>query len=373
VATAFNTFSGQATVAVVDPTGVMQRRVTIDFTAGTMSIDGGAAASYGAASNIPAALNTALGAFGTASFANGTLSLTAAGGNGLAIDEGTSAKAGKGFSHFFGLNDLVRSTGYDYDTGLVAGDAHGFVAGDTLTLRLGQADGKPISDVQITVPAAPLMSDLLASLNSTTAGVGLYGQFALNNKGALEFTPYSPTNASASVVSDNTERGAGGPSISNLFGLGVTERNARASGYGVDPNLSASPMKLALAQLDLTVAAGQPALRPGDGRGALAMSSAGEVATAFGAAGSLGAVTMTISRYAAEFGGSIGRGAKDAETRKISADSVQIEAINRRQSVEGVNLDEELVRLTTYQQAYTASARMIQAAKDLFDVLASII
>jgi flagellar hook-associated protein 1 FlgK len=217
------------------------------------------------------------------------------------------------------------------------------------------------------------MSDLLASLNSTTAGVGLYGQFALNNKGALEFTPYSPTNASASVVSDNTERGAGGPSISNLFGLGVTERNARASGYGVDPNLSASPMKLALAQLDLTVAAGQPALRPGDGRGALAMSSAGEVATAFGAAGSLGAVTMTISRYAAEFGGSIGRGAKDAETRKISADSVQIEAINRRQSVEGVNLDEELVRLTTYQQAYTASARMIQAAKDLFDVLASII
>ena len=103
------------------------------------------------------------------------------------------------------------------------------------------------------------------------------------------------------------------------------------------------------------------------------MSSAGDVATAFGGAGSLGPVTMTVARYAAEFGGSIGRAAQAAETRKTSADSVQAEAVNRRQSVEGVNLDEELVRLTTYQQAYTASARMIQAAKDLFDVLASLI
>ena len=49
------------------------------------------------------------------------------------------------------------------------------------------------------------------------------------------------------------------------------------------------------------------------------------------------------------------------------------EVAARRQSVEGVNIDEELVRLTTYQQAFNASARMIQAAKELFDVLTNII
>ena len=49
------------------------------------------------------------------------------------------------------------------------------------------------------------------------------------------------------------------------------------------------------------------------------------------------------------------------------------EVAQRRQSVEGVNLDEELVRLTTFQQAFNASARMIQAAKELFDVLTNII
>jgi flagellar hook-associated protein 1 FlgK len=82
---------------------------------------------------------------------------------------------------------------------------------------------------------------------------------------------------------------------------------------------------------------------------------------------------MTVSRYAAEFGGAIGRNAAAADTRKASAESVATEAVTRRQSIEGVNLDEELVRLTTYQQAFSASARMIQAAKDMYDVLLSMI
>jgi flagellar hook-associated protein 1 FlgK len=371
---AFNNFTGQSTVAIVNSAGVVQRKVAIDFTAGTLTVDAGSPTSFLPASNLPAALNTALGTYGSATFANGALTLNATGGNGVAIDEGTSNKAGQGFSQFFGLNDLVKSTSFaPYETGLTPSDPHGFTPGDQITLRLATPDGKPISDVTVAVPAAGNMSDLLASLNSTTSGVGLYGQFALDSKGALAFTPSAPTNASLSVVKDDTERGAGGPSISELFGLGVIERSARASGYAVDTAISSDPTKLALAQLDLSVAAGQPALRPGDGRGALALSVAGDATTGFQAAGSLGAVSMTVSRYAAEFGGSVGRAAASAETQKTSAESVQTEATNRRQSVEGVNLDEELVRLTTYQQAFSASARMIQAAKDMYDVLLGMI
>ena len=82
---------------------------------------------------------------------------------------------------------------------------------------------------------------------------------------------------------------------------------------------------------------------------------------------------MTLADYAAQFGGSIGRDAATADDQKTSAAAVQTEADTRRQSVEGVNIDEELVALTTYQQAYNANARMIQAAKDLFDILANLI
>jgi flagellar hook-associated protein 1 FlgK len=52
---------------------------------------------------------------------------------------------------------------------------------------------------------------------------------------------------------------------------------------------------------------------------------------------------------------------------------VKTEADTRLQSVEGVNIDEELVALTTYQQAYNANARMITATKELFDTLENLI
>jgi flagellar hook-associated protein 1 FlgK len=367
--TAVSGFSGQTTVAIVNAAGVVQRRVAVDFTAGTMSVDGGPAAGFTPA-NFLANLNTGLGALGTATFAGGKLSLSASAGNGVAMDEGTSMKAGRAFSHFFGLNDMIRSSGMStFQTGLKATDAHGFTAGDQIMLRLAQADGKPVRDVTVSVPALTTMNDLVNALNNNTTGVGLYGQFTLDATGGLTFAGAAPLNATLSVMTDATQRGAGGPSISQLFGLGVAERSARASRFSVDPTLTADPTKLALGKLDLTVPAGQPALRPGDGRGALAIAGSGDVPTLFQAAGSLGQVTMTVSRYASEFGGSIGRDAKAADTRKQSTASVQTEATARRQSVEGVNMDEELVRLTTYQQAFNASARMIQAAKDLFDVL----
>ena len=47
-------------------------------------------------------------------------------------------------------------------------------------------------------------------------------------------------------------------------------------------------------------------------------------------------------------------------------------AIDRRSQIEGVSLDDELLRMTTYQNAYAAAARVIQAATEMFDVLLTI-
>ena len=371
--TAVSGFTGQTTVAIVNSAGVVQQTVAIDFDAQTMSVNGGAATATSPATFL-ADLNAALGASGSATYVNNQLSISASGGNGVAIDEGTSMKAGRAFSQFFGLNDLVQSSGFsNYETGLSATDAHGFTPGGTVTFRLSQPDGKPIRDVTVAMPAAPQMSDLLSALNNSTTGVGLYGAFSLDGNGQLSFTPSAPTNATLSVVDDNTQRGAGGPSFSQLFGIGVVQRSARANQFEVNPALLANPQLLAYSQLDLAAAPGTPALRPGDGTGAVALSQAGDATATFQPAGSLGQVTMTISRYASEFGGAVGRDAAAAGSQAQSADAVQTEAVNRRQSVESVNLDEELVRLQTYQQAFSASARMIQATKDLFDVLMNMV
>ena len=266
----------------------------------------------------------------------------------MAIDEDTSSKAGKGFSHFFGLNDLVDSTSFTtYETGLRGIDAHGFTAGGQISMRLSQPDGRPIRDVTVTVPAALTMNDLVTALNSGATGVGLYGAFTLDTAGRLTFQGTSPMDAELSIVTDNTQRGAGGPSISQLFGLGVQERSARAGRFQLASGIAADPTRLAFGQLDLTVGFGPPTLRPGDGRGALALANSGDINTGFQAAGGLGALNMSVSRYASEFGGSIGRAAAAAQTRRDAAASVATEATARRQSVEGVNLDEELISLTT--------------------------
>ena len=373
--TAVSGFSGQTTVAILNAAGAVQKTVAIDFTAGTMSVNGGPGSAFTPA-NFLTSLNTALGASGSATFANGALSISAGGLNGVAIDKGTAQKAGEGFSQFFGLNDLIRSTGLStYDTGLSATDNNGFTPGGQITLRLSQPDGRPIRDVTVTVPGAgtPLMSDLLNALNNNATGVGLYGAFSLDAQGGLTFAGTPPLSPQVSVVQDNTQRGAGGPSISALFGLGVGPRMGRAGTFQVDPAIAANPMAMALGTLDLSVAAGQPAISAGDGRGALALSQAADQSTLFKAAGGLSNMTMTLSDYAAQFSGSIGRDAATADSQKTAAEAVQTEANTRRQAVEGVNIDEELVAMTTYQQAYNANARMITATKEIFDVLIGLI
>jgi flagellar hook-associated protein 1 FlgK len=49
--------------------------------------------------------------------------------------------------------------------------------------------------------------------------------------------------------------------------------------------------------------------------------------------------------------------------------TVNNEAIDERDSVSGVNLDEEAANLLRYQQAYQAAAQMIQVANTLFQTL----
>ncbi|MBC7667653.1 MAG: flagellar hook-associated protein FlgK [Gemmatimonadaceae bacterium] len=377
-ATAFKNFTGKTTIAVTNAAGAIVQRVDVDFTAGTMTVNGAAGPAFTNA-NFTTQLNTALGGTATASFANGSLSLnTTLSTNGIAIaDDATtpSTKAGKGFSQFFGLNDVVRNSGYSpYETGMVASDQSGFAPGQTITLRMTDTDGSRIRDVQVTIPTGTgTMQETIDALNSRNNGIGLYGAFALGAKGELSFTSNTASPVSLSVVEDTTQRGVSGPSLSQLFGVGLSERSTRGGLYKVDPAMKSDPSRLPFAKLNLTVAAGAPALAVGDGRGALALAKAGDSLASFAQAGEAAGSKKSVLTYAADFSGSIARKSAAAISRKEAAESVQTEVNAQRQSQEGVNLDEELVNLTTFQQAFNASARLIQATKDMYDVLVGIV
>ncbi|HLK23636.1 MAG TPA: flagellar basal body rod C-terminal domain-containing protein [Caulobacteraceae bacterium] len=377
LATAIGGFSGTTNIAIVNASGQLQEQVAIDFSAGTISVDGGAGTAFTPATFL-SSLNTALGPFGSATFSNGVLSLSANGaGNGVAIaDDSTTpsaARNGEGFSQYFGLNNLVSSGAIsNFQTGLAASDPSDFPAGQTLTLRVSNGQGGEITDVTVTTPGGSVQA-LVNALNSPTGGVGLYGQFSLSASGELSFAPATPGGASLSVVQDNTQSTAGGESVSQLFGIGAQQRALPVSSFAVRSDIAADPSKVAFATLNLGAGAGQPVLAAGDGSGALLEANANATVRSFDAAGSLAAMSTTINQYGAELAGALGNQAANAAQASTNAQAVQTEANSRLQSIQGVNLDQELINLTTYQQAYNASARLVTASNNMFQALMNMV
>lgn len=366
--TALTGFTGTTTITTVDAQGVIQNSAQIVFSGGTMTINGVAATP----ATFLATLNGQLGG-ASASFIDGRLSIQAPAGQGVAIaDDATSPsnKAGRGFSHYFGLNDLVSTDRPAlYDTGLTPASQHGFTPGETVKFRFTDASGSRIRDIEVAVPAgAGAMSELLAALNDPTSGVGAHGAFSLNGAGEMIFTGYGAPPSTMSVVEDGTRQVPSGVSMSDLFGLSGA-RASRAGGFTVRADIAKDPSMLALARLNVGVAAGTAALSKNDGSGGRLLAKADQNAASFSAAGGAGSVSMSLSRYASEFSGEIGGKATIAKNRATNATALYQEASARRSSVEGVNMDEELVLMTTYQQAFNASARLIQAASEMYDTL----
>ncbi|MCA0368200.1 MAG: flagellar hook-associated protein FlgK [Proteobacteria bacterium] len=367
--TALAGFTGKTTITAVDGAGVVQASAEIVFSGATMTVNGVAADP----TTFLSVLNAQLGGAATASFADGVLRLDGNGGNGVAIaDDATtpSAKGGRGFSHWFGLNDLVTTTTPTfYETGLTLASQHGFDPGESLTFRFSGESGSRMRDVTVAVPAGTgTMGELLTALNDPVSGVGRYGAFSLDAAGKLSFKAYDASAQTMSVIKDGTTQNPSGLSMSELFGLGATGAT-RAGAYTVRGDIQQDPGKLALAQLNLSATAGTPALSKNDGRGGLLLGDVGKRNVAFGAAGGNAGGTKTLSAYAADFAGDIGGKAAAAKSRSETATALAREADSRRTSAEGVNMDEELVNMTTFQQAYNASARLIQASKDMYDVL----
>ncbi|GAA0652956.1 flagellar hook-associated protein FlgK [Brevundimonas lenta] len=362
-------FTGQSTIAVTNAAGVIQQRVDIVFSGATMTVNGVAATP----TNFLTVLNAQLGGAATASFTDGKLSISASGTNGVAIaDDATtpSNKAGRGFSHYFGLNDLVSTDRPAlYDTGLTLASPHGFTAGETMTLRFTGETGSKVRDIEVTVPPGGTVADLLAALNDPSQGAGRYGTFSMAADGSVSYTGFGDPSPRLSVLKDTTTQIPSGISVTEMFGIGAGVRASRADGFSIRSDIRQSPSKLAFAQLNLSAAAGTAALSSGDGRGALVLADAGERTTKFHAAGDSTGGMMSVSRYASELSGDIGGRAGTAKNRKASADALYVEATSRQTAHEGVNLDEELVLMTTYQQAFNASARLIQAAKEMYDTL----
>ena len=89
----------------------------------------------------------------------------------------------------------------------------------------------------------------------------------------------------------------------------------------------------------------------------------------FASAGGLGQTSTTIGSYASAIIGVSSSNAASTQADSKNAQALMDGYSDRSDSISGVNLDEELANTVIYQNAYTASTRVISVVNELFDVL----
>jgi len=364
-ATDQHNFTGEALFAVTDSAGNLVNSVNIDFGAIGPTVN-----------DVITAVNAGLGGDATLSITNGVMSLIATNpANGVSISQTTgnpSNRGGRGFSHYFGMNDLVEArVPYHYDTGVVGTQNHNFTAGGTLNLELVNSDGLVVQDYTLTV-AGTSFNDLLNDLN--TSPLSVFTTFSLDANGKLTATPVPGVQETkVSVVSDTTSRGASGVSFSDFFGVGEQRVADAALDMRVRQSISDDVGLFALAKFDQTALVGQNALSIGDQSGAQALQDIETTVYQFASAGGLSEQTVTLGQYTASILADYGLRSQIAENFEIDSRALRDEISQKSSDVSGVNLDEELGNMVIYQNAYNASARLLSTAQALFDSLLNVV
>lgn len=349
-------FSGAAVFAVVGADGTLVAKTRVDF-----SVLGAGAT----VDDAVVAINAGLAGAATATFSGGRFVLAATNaGEGVAVAQDAvipSERAGSGFSQYFGLNDIIESAGSNLiPTGFIASDPHGFAIGETADIVLRDTSGRILARHVLTGSVGSTFGDLVSELNASP--IGSFGSFTLDSRGRFSFQAGTNIIGPAlTISSDATDRFGSGRSLTSLAGL--TGDGSGLSRAQVRPQLQANPALLPLARLE-DVAIGAKAIGAADLRGALTFGNELARAIDFGKDGK-----VTTAAIAAALVGDAGAGAARASGTLQDATARRDDAINRRDSFSGVNIDEELSQMVILQNSYSAAARVISTANDMYDTL----
>ena len=95
-------------------------------------------------------------------------------------------------------------------------------------------------------------------------------------------------------------------------------------------------------------------------------------ALAFSATGNLPLTATSLAGYASEILSTTAVSASSAAKTAMFKETLFHEILFRTESISGVNIDEELRNMVLFENAYAATARVIQVVDDLFDILLGI-
>jgi flagellar hook-associated protein 1 FlgK len=173
-------------------------------------------------------------------------------------------------------------------------------------------------------------------------------------------------------------------SFSHYFGLNnffVDDGNIReikvkgsAAALKVEDRITQNPNLIALGSLTRSPTRGTTPnytyeRNIGDNSIIQKLAKLGQQPVSFAAAGGLGQTQISFGSYAGQIIGAAATNANGAQNAKVNSQTLLDGFSQRSDSVSGVNLDEELANTIIYQNAYSASARIITVVNSLFETL----
>jgi flagellar hook-associated protein FlgK len=89
----------------------------------------------------------------------------------------------------------------------------------------------------------------------------------------------------------------------------------------------------------------------------------------FGSVARFAAGSRTASEALSDLVASVGRAVDGAQRDATLLESARAQAWSMRESISGVNSDDEMISLTQYQRAYEASLKVVQTADEMLQEL----
>lgn len=205
----------------------------------------------------------------------------------------------------------------------------------------------------------------LQNASPTTVAVD---DFEINFTGANSFTLTNLTTGAAAgtftFTAGTTFNLAGGfavnitgtPAVGDRFKFSVSENAAKF--VKVSDEVLSNSQK---------IAAGNSTSGDGGNAGELADLQSDLTFNSFTLQSGSGA--FTFDEFYNALVSAVGIESASAQAGVRQQDGVLLQLNNRRESISGVSIDEELINLVQFQQAFNASARMISLVEELFDTL----
>jgi flagellar hook-associated protein 1 FlgK len=107
----------------------------------------------------------------------------------------------------------------------------------------------------------------------------------------------------------------------------------------------------------------------GDGDNALALADLQTRGIFSGQGFNPGTGTVTFDDFYSGILNGVGNRARTAQTLAEQQEGIKLQLDIRRESISGVSIDEEMINLIKFQQAFQASARLVSIVDEMFDIL----